>query len=524
MPGLHLWHADDLSAAERAALAQLARVRLQADGRPLAQHVAELVAWHDAALAGRDEQDRVLAGDGGPPTPPPTPPGTPQQPAPWPQGRFDPEDGCFSFEAIRDAPAPRPWINVLANPDFGALVSEAGAGYTWAGNSRLHQLTPWGNDPIEDMAGEAFYLQDLRSRTAWPIGRGPAETGARRHVEHGPGRSTIRHRHHGLEVRATWTVDAEAPIKRVRIELTNHSERALSLRVIGVLEWQLGTVLADRRAVRTSQRTTLAGDARAAVLLATQGDDRHGTGGQTAFRPGAEPGSDVEEVDPDWTCDRRELFDARGRRVLPDHLGRRAGAGIDPCAAASLRLQLAAGASRSCVFVIGHAGTPAEALALAGRQLTVDAVAAEGAVRSHWAGLLGAVTVRSPDPLFDALVNHWLLYQTVACRLWARAGPYQAGGAYGFRDQLQDAMALAVGAPQLLREHLLRAAARQFAEGDVQHWWHPASGAGVRTRFSDDRLWLPHAAHHYVQVSGDAAVLDGGAGRGRAVPRRPGAR
>jgi cyclic beta-1,2-glucan synthetase len=502
-PRLHLWHAEELSTAERDSLAQLARVRLRADGRPLAQHVAGLVAWHDAALAERDEQDRVEPADGH----------ASATPGPAPQthaaalGRFDPKDGRFGFETGPAQPTPRPWSNVLANPDFGALVSEAGAGYTWAGNSRLHQLTPWGNDPLEDMTGEAFYLQDLRTRAAWQIGRGPADAPQTHPVEHGLGCSTIRHLLPGPEVHATWCVDADTAIKRVRIELVNRGTRALALRVIGVLEWQLGTVFADRRAVRTWHRSLVAGGLDADLLLATQQDDRDGTGGHTAFMVLQGTGASGHDLE-DWTCDRRELFDARGRRVLPDHLGRRAGSGIDPCAAASVTLHLAAGAAHSCVFVIGHASTPAAALALSAQAVAVDAVAAEGAARDHWAQLLGAVTVQSPDPLFDALVNHWLPYQTVACRLWARAGPYQAGGAYGFRDQLQDAMALAPGAPHLLREHLLRAAARQFVEGDVQHWWHPGSGAGVRTRFSDDLLWLPHAVHHYLQVSGDTAVLD----------------
>lgn len=494
----HLWQSDDLSDAERSALAQLARVRLHADGRPLAHHVAELVAWHEAAQAERDGKDHVVPEDTGA--------DPPDDAAPWPgpRGHFDAENGRFGFAPSRAQPTPRPWVNVLANPSFGALVSEAGGGCTWAGNSRLHQLTPGSNDLLEDMPGEAFYVQDTSSRAAWQIGRGPAAGQAPRRVEHGPGSTTIRQRDAGLEVIATWCVDGADAIKRVHIELVNHGTRALTLRVIGVFEWQLGMLLADRRAVRTWHE---GGADAGECLFATQDDGRGDSGGHTAFLA-LTSASPVEPGLEDWTCDRRELFDARGRRVLPDHLGQRAGAGLDPCAAASVTLRLAAGESAGCVFAVGHASSAAAARELAARQAAADARAAERAVRERWAELLGAVRVRTPDPLFDALVNHWLPYQVVACRLWARAGPYQAGGAYGFRDQLQDAMALAITAPQLLRDHLLRAAARQFVEGDVQHWWHPATGAGVRTHFSDDRLWLPHAVHHYVQASADLAVLE----------------
>ena len=210
----------------------------------------------------------------------------------------------------------------------------------------------------------------------------------------------------------------------------------------------------------------------------------------------------------DWTCDRQELFGADGRRVVAARFGQRAGIGLDPCAAVAATLRLGADQSAECVFSIGYAADAEAARQLASIAVAQDAAGRELAVRTHWDGLLGTVTVQTPDPLFDVLVNRWLLYQTIACRLWARAGFYQAGGAYGFRDQLQDAMALASTAPEMLRRQLLLAASRQFEPGDVQHWWHPPLGAGVRTHMSDDLLWLAHALAHYVQVSGDSAILD----------------
>ena len=504
--GLFLVQADELTMTESRTLALLARVRLTADGRPLAHHVADLVAWHDAAQAVRDEQPGVTLGARG------------ETPAsarvnlvvtPPPAGAFDPDSGHYRFEASAAHPAPRPWVNVLANPRFGALVSEAGAGNTWAGNSRLHQLTPWSNDPLGDQPGEGFWLQDLRTRETWNLGPGPGCVTMPYRVDHGPGLTRIRHRHDDLEVQVSWSVDATRAVKRIQVLVHNHGTRSRPLRVVALLEWLLGAIRVDRQSVRT---TFVSGDDDASqppvdALLATQQDGHDGAGGHTAFATVVREGVDGARLH-DWTCDRRELFDSRGRPVLPDHLGQRAGGGKDPCAALSTGLRLEPGASAGCVFLIGHAHTPAAARTLvreAVGAITASTVTENAAQRQ---ALLGAVQVATPDPLFDALVNHWLLVQVTACRLWGRAGFYQAGGAYGFRDQLQDAMALATTAPQLLREHLLRAAARQFFEGDVQHWWHPGSGAGVRTRFSDDLLWLPHAAMHYVDSTGDSAVYD----------------
>ncbi len=510
--GLFLLLANDITAAEQATLALLARVRLNADGRPLAQHVADLVAWHDSAQAQRDEQDTAQFGDaalGGAAVGGAAFGGAAfgSASAANPAAAFDPDTGAYTFEVSQAQPTPRPWVNVLANPGFGAIVSEAGGGCSWAGNSRLHQITAWNNDVLADLQGESFWLQDPRTRELWSLGAGVASAGGTYRVQHAPGHSTLRHRRGDIDVQATWSVDASQAVKRIHLRLHNRGSQSPLLRVVGVLEWLLGSVRFDRQAVRTAMVSLPATDTlpQLDVLLATQADDHDGHGGHTAFVALRREGSNHAALH-DWTCDRRELFDARGRRVLPDHLGQRAGAGGDPCAALAAGLHVPAGGSAGCVFVIGHAPTRAAALLLAQQSVAQDTPAAVAAAPLQ--ALLGAVTVQTPDPLFDALVNHWLLYQTTVCRLWGRAGFYQAGGAYGFRDQLQDAMALATSAPQLLREQLLRAAARQYPQGDVQHWWHPHSGAGVRTHFSDDLLWLPHAALHYVSTTGDVAVYD----------------
>jgi len=488
---LVLLQSTDVSPIERATLNQLARVRLNADGRPLARHVADLQAWHEGARGVRESRERF----------------TPQQAAaapaqPAPPGRFDPADGSYAFTTSLARPTPRPWANVLANPAIGLLVTESGAGWSWAGNSRLHQLSAWSNDPLADSAREHFALQDLRTGQVWNLAPGPGAAAAEFRVEHGPTGSSISHRRGGLAITLRWQVEPVAAARRVQISLSNVGDHSQRLRVLGAIEWLMGAVLVDRQSVRTSQtRLKGAGGAAVDVLLATQLDPQDGAARQTAFWTLlTDDAGGWEAITPDWTCDRRELFDARGRRVWPDGFGRLAGQGGDPCAALGLALRLEAGTTRHFEFVLGHAATPEAALELAQQLLDGE--------RPDTALQLDALQVQSPDPLFDVLVNHWLLHQVTACRLWGRAGFYQAGGAYGFRDQLQDAMALTLTAPELTRAHLLRAAARQFVEGDVQHWWHPHSGAGVRTRCSDDLLWLPHAAHHYLSTTGEAAVLD----------------
>ncbi|MEP6872903.1 MAG: glucoamylase family protein [Burkholderiales bacterium] len=501
----HLLRLEDLSALELATLRALARVHFNADGRPLAHHMSEWAERHERALEERQAESisalPVVAVAHGR--------------SRRPQGRFAPGNGEFRFDVSAFQQPARPWVNVLANPGFGAHLSEAGGGYTWALNSRLNQLTPWSNDPVADPPGEWFVLQDLKSRELWSVTPSAwGDINATYRVTHGQGYSVISHRRGDLDVDAVWCVDAEGGVKQVRLRIVNRGHRTQRLRAIGIAEWVMGAGRGDRATTTTASFTQrlpgaaqadAAGPARSLVALTcTQRDASAGFGEGTAFLALAAAADDA----PDWSCDRRECFDARGRVAVPDHFNQRSGSGLDPCAALATRLTLPAGASVECVFLIGFGASPAEARQVATRAAAVPAATRMSDARAAWDALLGAVTVHTPDPLFDAMVNRWLLYQTVACRLWAKAGFYQAGGAFGFRDQLQDAMALAWAAPKLLREQIVLNASRQFAEGDVQHWWHAPTGAGVRTHFSDDLLWLPHACAHYLQCTGDASVLD----------------
>ncbi len=509
--GFHLLQASDLHSDEISTLRALARVRLSADGRPLAHHVQDLAELHEHAMQERQAVSGAnLADEMGAEM-------LPRQST----GEFAAAGGEFRFDVTALQRPARPWVNVLANPGFGAQISEAGGGYSWGENSRLNQLTPWSNDAVADGCGEWLLLQDMRTHQAWsmtPSAAGDAEAHYR--VAHGQGYTVIGHRHGALEADVTWCVDNETAVKQMRVRLVNRGHRTLQLRLIGIAEWILGAQRSDRASTFTSMATVDAangseGDVapgsaepgtvgRATVLFCTQRDRSAGFGGGTAFFALAGDADDLA----DWTCDRREMFDARGRVVVPDHWGQASGCALDPCAALSTRVTLRAGESIDRVFLLGYAASADAARALAARAAKVAPLRRLHRVRAKWDELLGTAIVRTPDPLFDVMVNRWLLYQTIACRLWARAGFYQAGGAYGYRDQLQDSLALAGPAPALLRAQIVLAASRQFAAGDVQHWWHAPTGAGVRTHFSDDLLWLPYSCAYYLTATGDDSVLD----------------
>jgi len=496
--GLHLLHRADVAADVLATLHALARVHLVADGRAL-PHLFH--AW----LAAHEEAREHRANTHSHPVPML---GVSRNgrhgvsPSSW---AFRDEGRLFAFSVGATQRPPKPWLNVLSNPGFGTQVSESGSGYTWAINSRLHQLTAWSNDAVGDPPSEWLLLQDLKTRQAWSLSPSAwGASGALYEVTHGQGFSRITHSHDGLRVSVTWCVDMKLALKQVQVQVTNLGPRVRHLRVVAMAEWLLGAQRADRAGVHTEHLQQTWNEQPLTTLLATQMDASDGFGQSTAFlQTVGEPGEPA-----DWTCDRRELFNAMGQIVLPDRFEQLDGRGLDPCAALSSAMRLLPGQALQRVFHLGHAATPEAAQALALQACQQAPYLRRQATVSHWNECLEACSVRTPDAMFDALVNRWLLYQAVSCRLWAKAGFYQAGGATGFRDQLQDAMALCWARPELLRAQIIEAASRQFMAGDVQHWWHAPSGAGVRTHFSDDLLWLPHACAHHLRITGDGSVLD----------------
>ena len=397
---------------------------------------------------------------------------------------------------------PAPWINVVSNPGFGFQVSAEGGGYVWSVNSREHQLTPWSNDPVTDRPGQAFYLRDEETGDLWSPTALPIRDDAATYVgRHGWGYSRFEHVSQGIAAELLEYVPLADPLKISRLRLRNLSGRARQLSVTVYVEWVLGASRAAGAPIVTTRI-----DARSGVMFANN-PWNPAFGDRVAF-------ADLAGRQTHWTGDRREFIGRNGTLARPaalvngHTLSGRVGSGLDPCAALQTTVEIAPNGVAEIVFFLGDGSDETEARSLIARYRKADLDTVLSEVRRFWDDTVGTIQVKTPDRSMDIILNGWLTYQTLACRVWARSGFYQASGAYGFRDQLQDCMSLATVRPSMTREHLLKAASRQFVEGDVQHWWLPHSGQGVRTRISDDRVWLAYAAAHYVKVTGDAAVLE----------------
>ncbi len=411
-------------------------------------------------------------------------------------GKSDPQN------LARPILPPAPWVNVIANPGFGFIASEGGSGYSWAGNSQTNRLTPWSNDPVSDPPGEVLYLRDEETGATWCPTPLPIPSAEPTVVRHGQGYTVFERNASGIGHELTVLVPPDDPVKVIHLRLTNASDRPRKLSATFYAEWVLGTT---RDQAPMQVRTGF--DADSGLLMAT--NPAHPDFPNRVAFVAADPRHPATA-----TADRAEFLGRNGSTANPAALGRvglggHFGVGLDPCAAIQLQFELAPNATETIAFVLGQAETAEEASEIAGRHR--DPARFEetlASVKSLWDGILGAVQVKTPDAGMDLILNHWLLYQALSCRFWGRSATYQSGGAYGFRDQLQDSMALVYGAPAEARGQLLRAAARQFLEGDVQHWWHPPTGKGVRTRICDDLVFLPYVAAHYVATTGDRAILD----------------
>ena len=397
---------------------------------------------------------------------------------------------------------PAPWINVIANPSFGFQVSAEGGGYTWAQNSQQNQLTPWSNDPVSDRPGEVLYVRDEDDGTVWsPTALPIPERTAPYVVTHGQGYTKFEHTSHGLSLELVQYVPVEDPIKISRLKIRNQSGRARHISITAYVEWVLGVL---RSASAPFIVTEIDPETRAMLV---RGHWESDSAEYVAF-------ADLSGQQSSWTGDRTEFLGRNGILASPAALSQSipltnsVGGGFDPCGALQTRIDLAPEGEAEVVFFLGESVTRADAVALIKRYRIVDLDAVLREVTQRWDDLLGTVQVTTPDRATDVLLNRWLQYQVLSCRVWARTAFYQASGAYGFRDQLQDVMALSVSAPEVTRAHLLRAAGRQFTQGDVQHWWLPPSGKGIRTRISDDLLWLPYVIAQYVETTGDTAVMD----------------
>ncbi len=404
---------------------------------------------------------------------------------------------------------PHPWVNVIANPQFGFLVSETGSGCTWAENSGENRLTPWRNDPVTDMPSEAIYLRDEETGSVWSPTPMPAGADTTHVIRHGAGYSIFESQSHGLNQNLRLFVAPDAPMKIVHLRLQNLWDRPRRVTVTYYAEWVLGTT-------RDTHQTHIMPEFdpdKNAVLATNRFNSEFGE--RVAFLASNKKLHNL-------TTDRKEFLGRMGSMRAPAALGRiglesSVNAGLDPCAAIQLHVDLAPGATEEVFFLMGEGKDRDESLTLIGQvQAQGDALSVSKgqvesiwqSVQNQWDEILNTITVETPDPGMNLMLNHWLLYQTLSCRVWGRTALYQSSGAFGFRDQLQDVMALLHSRPDIMRAQILEAARHQFEAGDVLHWWNPPAGRGVRTRFSDDLLWLPFVTTEYVTVTGDTFILN----------------
>ena len=416
-------------------------------------------------------------------------------------GGFTPDGKEYIVQTSAELRTPAPWVNVIANSGFGFVVSEGGQMYTWIENAHSFRLTPWNNDPVGDLRGEAFYIRDEESGRFWSPTALPCCGKNLYRARHGFGYSVFEHSEDGIESTMTVYTHIELPIKFIAIKLKNNSSRPRKISATGYVEWVLGDLREKNMMHIVSEL-----DVHTGALLARNAYNT-ALDGKVAF-------FDADDINRSFTTDRTEFIGRNGTMANPEAMNKarlsgRKGAALDPCAALQVTIDIVEEEEKEIIFRLGAAANIDEALKLV--QQFEGSYAAKQAleeVHNYWNSTLSILQIETPDAATNLIANGWLTYQTLACRVWARSGFYQSGGAFGYRDQLQDVMALLYAQPVLARKHILLCASRQFREGDVQHWWHPPAGRGVRTTCSDDYLWLPFVTLKYLAITGDKGILN----------------
>lgn len=416
-------------------------------------------------------------------------------------GGFSQDGNSYAIYLGPGTNTPAPWINVIANAEFGGLVSESGLGCAWFGNSQTNRLTPWSNDPVLNPITDTVYIRDEELGTVWTPTASPIRELEAYRATHGKGFTRFEHNSHGINQELTVFVPHDLPCRIQKVSLQNTSSLTKKLSLTAYTEWVLGT---EKEETQTHVITEWDAESQAIFAYNRYNPDYSD---RVAFASSITPATT-------FTADRTEFIGRNRTPANPEALTRkslsgRTGAALDPCAALQIHVEIPPNQKIEVVFILGYTTDPAAA-----RKLLSDC-RAPGKIEqlfaeteAWWKKTLETVQIDIPDLAGKFYVNNWLLYQNLSCRFWGRSGFYQSSGACGFRDQLQDSMALVYALPAICRSYILTAASRQFIEGDVQHWWHPQNGSGVRTRFSDDLLWLPFTVAHYVRTTGDTSILE----------------
>ncbi len=418
---------------------------------------------------------------------------------PLTQGKFGAEGKEYIIQLDKGQHTPLPWVNIISNPQFGFISSESGSGYTWSENSRENKLTPWSNDPVSDISGEIFYIRDSHTSDLWTITPLPIREDDSYIITHGFGYTSFEHSSHGIIQSLSQFVPTDDPVKISLISLKNSTENKCSL----AITYYVRPVMGVNEQVTAMHIITKQDESGALTIVNPYNEE---FSGRIAFM-------DVSENTRSVTGDRKEFF-GRGNpnnpTALKNHkLSGTLGAGFDPCAAMQVNISLESGEEKEIVFLLGMVKDVSDIARITGTYKSVEtAKASLESIKKSWGSKLGILTVDTPDISMNTMLNGWLLYQVISCRLWSRSAFYQSGGAFGFRDQLQDCLSLIHILPELVRNQILLHASHQFIEGDVQHWWHEPSGKGTRTRISDDLLWLPYVTSEYITATGDYGILD----------------
>ncbi len=491
--GIFVRASDQISNEDRILFQTVARINISDNGGTLADHVKRNLpakALIPSIIPSQEYQPSLTA-------------------IPLPEGlNFFNGLGGFSADGSEYVIAiqhkkntPAPWVNVIANPNFGTIISESGTAYTWTENAHELRLTPWNNDPVSDKGGEVFYLRDEESGHYWSTTLLPAGGQSTYVTRHGFGYSKFEHVEDGIHSEMLAYVDMEEAIKFTVLKIRNQSGRPRKLSATGYTEWVLG----DNR-TKTAMQIHTEVDPDSGALFAKNPYNTE-FGNRVAF-------FDVDYLKKTFTGDRTEFIGRNGTLKNPDAMSRiklsgKIGLALDPCAAIQLPFEIADGEEKEIIFRLGAGRDFTDAGNLA-KRFKGSAVASDSfeKVKSYWRNTVGALQVETPDAAINIITNGWLTYQTLSSRLWGRSGFYQSGGAFGFRDQLQDVVSLLHSSPQLARKQILLCASHQFKEGDVQHWWHPPIGRGVRTRISDDFLWLPLVTSLYILHTSDSGILN----------------